>query len=94
MTVFNSSLGELYYPPRPVDLHWSDSPTGAVAHDLRSGASGAVVAEIVVGDEHYSAFWLGPNRLSGYALWVGDFGSTAVAMATLEEYASRVVLSL
>lgn len=94
MTVFNSSLGELYYPPRPVDLHWSDSPTGAVAHDLRSGASGAVVAEIVVGDEHYSAFWLGPNRLSGYALWVGDFSSEEGAKAALEEYASRVVLSL
>jgi len=92
MTVFNSSLGELYYPPAPLDLHWSESLDGAVAH-ARIG-SGAVVAEIVVDDEHYSAFWLGPNRLSGYALWVGDFSSEEGAKAALEEYASRVVLSL
>ena len=78
--------------PAELELNWNEGGGEAWAY-ARFGGTVARVAEVVRDGNHWSAYWQGPTPTI-YLIWIGDFGTQAAALAGVEDYASRVVISL
>lgn len=87
------SVLELTHQPVELTINWNAGyDTEAVAYAAIGNVTKRI-AEVVKDGNHYAAFWFGPVT-SPYAIWIGDYGTQVAAMASVEDYASRVVISL